>query len=147
MGKPENVVGKGFNLHPERINKKGRPPKFTSALKAEGYSMSQIIDAITVLLSMSIEDLKIIMKTGMYDQKEVTALEQTVASAICKDKARGEIITIDRLLTRSFGAPRQSIDHHLQQKQDIDYSKYTDDELEQLEILLDKGRISEETPS
>ena len=32
MPKPENLIGQGFDKHPERINKKGRPP--VQSLKA-----------------------------------------------------------------------------------------------------------------
>jgi hypothetical protein len=144
MGNIKNIENNGFKEHPERINKKGRPKKLVSLLKMEGYSLSQINDTISNLLALSIDELKEIMKTGLFEGEAATAFEQTIASAICKDKARGEIITITGLLTRSFGTPKQTIDHTVHNDDEFDFSKLNDDELEKLIELQSKIRISKE---
>jgi hypothetical protein len=93
---------KGFD---ERRNLKGTPKKFVSLLKEQGYNLSQIKDCIAVLISMTLEELNDIHKTGKLNEHQATALEQTLASAILKDKARGEVRSIEVLLNRAFGTP------------------------------------------
>lgn len=48
------------------------------------------------------------------------------------------------LSNRVHGTPKQTMQHTIKEPETIDYSKYTDAELEHLDQLLSKGRISEE---
>lgn len=86
-------------------NPNGRPKKFVSLLKEQGYNISQIRDCIVVLMSMTIDELNEIYKIGKLNGQQATSLEQTIASAILKDKTRGEVRSIDLLLNRAFGSP------------------------------------------
>lgn len=99
----------GFDKHPENIGD-GRPKKFVSELKDRGYSLSQVQDCIKVLLSMEEEELEKIVKKGELNDKKATILEIVCANAIRKDKARGELNSIEKLLTRAFGQPKQEIE-------------------------------------
>jgi hypothetical protein len=40
MGNPKAIEGQGFHTNPERINKEGRPRKYVSLLKEQGYKLS-----------------------------------------------------------------------------------------------------------
>jgi len=77
MPNPENIVGKGFEKHPERINKAGRPRKYVSLLKDQGYTMCEVNDCIQVMLSMDMAELK-----AVWDNPNATILEKTLA--VCK---------------------------------------------------------------
>jgi hypothetical protein len=92
-------------------NPAGRPVKYISTLKEQGYTLSQIVDCLTVMLTLTLDELEEIHKTGIYKGNKCTALEQILASAMRKDKARGELYNILPIITRAFGQPKQSIEH------------------------------------
>lgn len=97
------------NLRPiqkgEVRNPYGRPRKFVSALKEQGYKASEVNDAIQVLMSMTLEELK-----DVYNNPEATVLEKTVASAIRKSIEKGSLYSIETLLTRVYGKPKEQVD-------------------------------------
>lgn len=97
--------GDGFDKHPERINKNGRPKKYTTLLKESGYKMSEINDTIQVMLSMDLEELK-----EIWDNPKATILEKTIANAMRKSLEKGSLYSIETLLTRAFGKPKEQID-------------------------------------
>jgi len=47
--------GKKFTKNDSRINKKGRPRKWITEIKDQGYALSEITDAIQVLISLDVE--------------------------------------------------------------------------------------------
>lgn len=96
---------KGFDKHPENINRNGRPRKYVSLLKEQGYSQSEVNDCIQVLLAMSLAELK-----EVYNNPKATALEMALASAIIKDIEKGQVVSIESVLNRAFGKPKQSLD-------------------------------------
>ena len=97
------------NLKPaqkgEIRNPNGRPRKFVSELKSQGYKLSEVNDAIQVLMSMTIDELK-----DVYENKQATVLEKTVASAIKKSIEKGSLYSIETLLTRVYGKPKEQVD-------------------------------------
>ncbi len=97
------------NLRPiqkgEVRNPNGRPRKFVSALKEQGYKASEVNDAIQVLMSMTIDELK-----DVYNNPQATVLEKTVASAIRKSIEKGSLYSIETLLTRVYGKPKEQVD-------------------------------------
>jgi hypothetical protein len=97
------------NLKPaqkgEIRNPNGRPRKFVSELKSQGYKLSEVNDAIQVLMSMTIDELK-----DVYENKQATVLEKTVASAIKKSIEKGSLYSIETLLTRVYGKPKEQLD-------------------------------------
>jgi len=84
MPKPENIVGKGFEKFPERINKKGRP---------------------------KLPDLKAAMAAVLAEEKDgMTALD-AVLKALRAKATKGDVRAAQELLDRAFGRAKQSIDH------------------------------------
>lgn len=86
-------------------NPNGRPRKFVSALKDQGYKASEVNDAILVLMSMTIDELK-----EVYNNPQATVLEKTVAAAIRKSIEKGSLYSLETLLSRSFGKPKEQVD-------------------------------------
>jgi len=97
------------NLKPfkkgEVANPNGRPRKYVSELRAQGYRLSEVNDAIQVLISMTIDELK-----EVYTNPKATVLEKTIASAIRKSIEKGSLYSIETLLTRVYGKPKEQVD-------------------------------------
>jgi len=89
----------------ESGNPNGRPRKYTSLLKTQGYKLSEINDAIQVLIQMNLDELK---EVG--NNKNATILEMTVARALVKSLGNGSLYSIETLLSRVYGKPKESID-------------------------------------
>ena len=101
------------NLKPfkkgEVANPNGRPRKYVSELRAQGYKVSEVNDAIQVLMSMTLDELK-----EVYTNPKATVLEKTIASAIRKSIEKGSLYSIETLLTRCFGKPKEQMDLNAQ---------------------------------
>jgi hypothetical protein len=95
----------------ETNNPNGRPRKFVSELRAQGYRIAEVNDAIQVMLSMTIEELGEVWKNP-----KATVLEKTIAAAIRKSIEKGSLYSIETLLTRVYGKPRESIDVKSEEK-------------------------------
>ncbi len=93
---------KGYD---EKRNMNGRPRKYVSNLKDQGYKLSEVNDAIQVLISMTVDEL-----IEVTENTEATVLEVTVANSIIKSLKKGSLYSLDTLLTRTFGKPRETID-------------------------------------
>lgn len=94
--------GDGFDTHPERINRNGRPKKYVSLLKEQGYKLSEINDTIQAMMAMEIEELK-----EVWDNPQATILEKTIANAMRKSLEKGSLYSIETLLSRVYGNPKQ----------------------------------------
>lgn len=86
-------------------NPKGRPRKYVSLLKEQGYKVAEVNDCIQAMMSMTLDELK-----EVWDNKQATVLEKTIASAIKKSIERGSLYSIETLLTRVYGKPRETAD-------------------------------------
>jgi len=97
------------NLKPmqkgETRNPNGRPRKYVSLLREQGYKLSEVNDTIQVLISMTIDELK-----EVYTNPKATILEKTIASAIRKSIEKGSLYSIETLLTRVYGKPKEQVD-------------------------------------
>ena len=87
----------------ETMNPNGRPKKYVTLLKDSGYKLSEINDTIQVLMSMTIEELK-----EVYNNPTGTILEKTVANAMVKSLQKGSLYSLDTLLTRVYGKPKET---------------------------------------
>lgn len=96
---------KGFD---EKRNINGRPRKYVSNLKDQGYKIAEVNDAIQVLMSMTVKEL-----TEVVDNTEATVLEKTVAKAMLKSMKNGSLYSLDTLLTRTFGKPKETVDQNV----------------------------------
>jgi hypothetical protein len=95
--------GDGFDKYPERINREGRPRKYVSLLKDAGYKLSEINDSIQNMMAMDLEELK-----KVYDNPKATILEKTIANAMVKSLQKGSLYSLETLLTRVYGKPKET---------------------------------------
>ncbi len=86
-----------------RRNLDGRPRKWVSELKEQGYKLSEINDALQVILSMDEDELEKVI-----DSKEATVLEKTVAKALKKGLGGSSLYNLETLLTRVYGKPKET---------------------------------------
>ena len=101
------MAAKDFEKHQIKkgqiLNPNGRPKKYVTLLKESGYKLAQINDTIQVMMSMTIDELK-----DVYDNKNSTILEKTIANAMVKSLQKGSLYSIDTLLTRVYGKPKET---------------------------------------
>jgi len=116
----ENLRGNTFRDKPERINKKGRPPKLihhiVEELKGKGYepvTETQIVDAYQALLQLPKAEIK-----ALQDDENKPYFLRLVAKWM--DSPRG-MEMLDRIMDRSFGKVimRQSIDANIKTEQPL----------------------------
>jgi hypothetical protein len=86
-------------------NPNGRPKKFVSLLKEQGYRLSEINDTIQAMMAMDIFELK-----SVYDNVNATILEKTIAHAMRKSLEKGSLYSLETLLTRVYGKPKEQMD-------------------------------------
>ena len=89
----------------ESGNPNGRPRKFVSQLKLDGYKVSEINDTIQNMMSLNVDELK-----KVWDNPNATILEKTIAGALRKSMEKGNLDSMETLLTRVFGKPKQEMD-------------------------------------
>ena len=102
MANPQNLVSfkKGQSGNPN-----GRPKKYVTLLKESGYNMTEIGITIKKMLAMNIDQLK-----EIFDNPESSILEKTIAGAMNKSLKNGSLYSIETLLSRVFGKPKESAD-------------------------------------
>lgn len=85
-------------------NPNGRPRKYVTTLAANGYKRSEINDTIQAMMAMTIEELK-----GVYENPSATILEKTIAGAMRKSLEKGTLYSLETLLSRVYGLPKQEL--------------------------------------
>lgn len=100
------------NLKPiqkgEVRNPNGRPKKLKGLLTRQGYKLSEINDTIQIMMLMDLEDLK---KT--FEDPKSTILEKTVANALRKSMEKGKLDSMETLLTRVYGRPKEKLEQEI----------------------------------
>ncbi len=86
-------------------NPNGRPRKYVSLLKEQGYKLAEINDTIQAMMSMDLEELKTV-----WDNPKATVLEKTIAAAMRKSLEKGSLYSLETLLTRVYGKPKETVD-------------------------------------
>ena len=89
----------------EIANPNGRPRKYVSLLKEQGYKLSEINYTIKNMMAMDMEELNTV-----YKNPKATILEKTIAGAMNKSLMKGSLYSLDTLLTRVYGKPKEQID-------------------------------------
>ena len=84
-------------------NPNGRPRKYVSLLKEQGYKLSEINDTIQNMMAMDLDELK-----AVWDNPKATIMEKTVAAAMRKSLEKGSLYSLDTLLTRVYGKPKET---------------------------------------
>lgn len=110
--------GDGFDTHPERINREGRPRKYVSLLKEQGYKLAEINDTIQSMMAMDLEELK-----QVWDNPKATILEKTIANAMKKSLEKGSLYSLETLLTRVYGKPKEQVDMNVDNKVEVVFVK------------------------
>ena len=85
-------------------NPNGRPRKYVSTLIDQGYKRSEINDTIQNMMAMTFEEVK-----AVWDNPTATVLEKTIASAIRKSIEKGTLYSLETLLSRVYGQPKQEV--------------------------------------
>jgi hypothetical protein len=84
-------------------NPNGRPRKYTTILKEQGYKLSEINDTIQNMMAMNMDELK-----EVWEDDNSTILEKTIANAMRISLRRGSLYSLDTLLTRVYGKPKET---------------------------------------
>ena len=86
-------------------NPNGRPKKYVTLLKEQGYKLAEINDTIQAMLSMDLDELK-----EVWQNPKATILEKTIANAMRKSLEKGSLYSIETLLSRVYGKPKETAD-------------------------------------
>lgn len=105
---PKKIAGRngGTLIVPEKgetANPNGRPKKYVTLLKESGYKLSEINDTIISMMAMNIAELN-----DVWDNPNSTILEKTIAGAMVKSLKNGSLYSMDTLLSRVYGKPKES---------------------------------------
>ena len=95
-------------------NPNGRPRKYVSLLKESGYKLSEINDTIQSMMAMDLDELKTV-----WDNPRATVLEKTIANAMKKSLEKGSLYSLETLLTRVYGKPKEQVDINTDNKIEI----------------------------
>lgn len=118
MPNPENLKGKGFDKHPENINKKGRPPKklvsiINRDLKNEGFAevtKSEVTEAFLTLLNLPLSKINEIAKQ---ENDEYPFLFKFVAKELLGNKGQD---MLKEILDRGLGKAKENIEQTVNKK-------------------------------
>jgi hypothetical protein len=100
----KDIIAHQFNKG-QSGNPNGRPRKYVSLLKEQGYKVSEINDTIQAMMAMEFEELK-----SVWDNPKATILEKTIAAAMRKSLEKGSLYSLETLLTRVYGKPKETVD-------------------------------------
>ena len=101
MGNEQNL--KPFQKGPDpRRNTEGAPRKYVTELKSIGYTKSEVVDTIQAMMAMTMDELK-----QVWENPKATILEKTVANSMRKSLEKGTLYSLELLLTRVYGHPKQ----------------------------------------
>ena len=109
-GNPD-IAQHGFQKG-ESGNPNGRPRKYVTTLAANGYKRSEINDTIQAMMAMTMDELKTV-----YENPKATILEKTIAGAMRKSLEKGTLYSLETLLSRVYGLPKQEVESivHIEQ--------------------------------
>lgn len=96
------------------LNPNGRPKKYVTLLKEQGYKISEVNDTIQVMLSMDMEELKTV-----WENPKATILEKTIANAMRKSLEKGSLYSLETLMNRVYGKPKETVDQNITTEEPI----------------------------
>ena len=86
-------------------NPKGQPRKLASQLKLIGYTKAEAANTINAMLAMNIIELR-----ELFENPNATILEKTIAAALKKSLEKGSLYSVDSLLSRTHGKPKEMVE-------------------------------------
>jgi len=101
---PRNIVPPRWKPG-ESGNPKGRPKKPVLQMKIAGYKLAEINDTIQSMCSMTADELK-----KIWENPQATILEKTIASALRTGIEKGNLDSVETLLNRVYGKPKEKVD-------------------------------------
>jgi hypothetical protein len=87
------------------LNPYGQPRKYVSTLIKDGYKKAEVNDTIQALISMNINEVKAVLSNP-----NATVLEKTVSSALLKSMTKGDLSSIESLINRVYGKPKDHVE-------------------------------------
>ena len=93
-------------------NPNGRPPKFITTLKKQGFHPGDINRVILTILSLQVEKVSEIASNDEY-----TILERIIAKALINTLSKGNLYALESLLNRSVGSPVRQKENDITDKQ------------------------------
>jgi hypothetical protein len=102
-------------------NLSGRPKKWITTLKKQGWKASEVNDAISVMMQMTVTELM-----ELYQNPETTVLEKTIAGAIRKSIQHGSLYSLETLLNRVHGKPKEQTENKHIHKIIVEYGNADD---------------------
>jgi hypothetical protein len=132
MPNPQNLISLKKGYDPRR-NLKGRPRKWISEIKDTGYSLSEINDALQVLISLEPEKLERIRTNP-----QSTVLEISVAAAILKSIQKGDLTSLETLITRMYGKPKERVEQQINITNHVIKLKFGNTEEDEEEQQIDE---------
>lgn len=116
-------------------NPMGRPPKVTTQARRAGYTLDDVRARIKVLIQMNIKQMDeiILSETSIM-------LDKIIANALVTDFKKGYIHTLDSLLTRVWGAPKQTIENTGRDGGPMELAIVDDETLRKVAAAAAKGK-------
>ena len=109
----QNIIGKGFDKHPEHINRKGRPKKVVNLinqqLKENGYeplTKAQMTEAIQILLNLPVDKVEEIASLKVDKTKSFPVFVKLISKFLLSKSAEK---TLFQILDRAYGSANQNI--------------------------------------
>ena len=96
------------------LNPTGRPKKYITLLKEQGYKLSEVNDTIQVMMAMDLEELK-----SVWENPKATILEKTIANAMRKSLEKGSLYSLETLMNRVYGKPKETVDNNIKTDEPI----------------------------
>lgn len=96
------------------LNPNGRPKKYITLLKEQGYKLSEVNDTIQVMIAMDLEELK-----SVWENPKATILEKTIANAMRKSLEKGSLYSLETLMNRVYGKPKETVDNNIKTDEPI----------------------------
>jgi hypothetical protein len=96
------------------LNPNGRPKKYITLLKEQGYKLSEVNDTIQVMMAMDLEELK-----SVWENPKATILEKTIANAMRKSLEKGSLYSLETLMNRVYGKPKETLDNNIKTDEPI----------------------------
>ena len=96
------------------LNPNGRPKKYVTLLKEQGSKLSEVNDTIQVMMAMDLEELK-----SVWENPKATILEKTIANAMRKSLEKGSLYSLETLMNRVYGKPKETVDNNIKTDEPI----------------------------